>query len=48
MEADAGHVTEIVRKGDPDRYLSVLYAPEDKRAALLALYAFNVEVSRVR
>lgn len=48
MEADAGHVTEIVRKDDPDRYLSVLYAPEDKRAALLALYAFNVEVSRVR
>ncbi|MEX0406601.1 phytoene/squalene synthase family protein [Aquibium sp. LZ166] len=48
MESDAGHVTEIVRKGDPDRYLSVLYAPEDKRTALLALYAFNVEVSRVR
>ncbi len=48
MDGDSGHVTEIVRKGDADRYLSVLYAPEDKRAALLALYAFNVEVSRVR
>lgn len=39
---------EIVRKADPDRYLSVLYAPEDRRAALFALYAFNVEIARIR
>jgi phytoene synthase len=42
------HLTEIVRTGDPDRYLSVLYAPEDRREALLSLYAFNVEIARIR
>src|SRR6185312_10902836 len=38
----------VVREGDRDRYLSVLFAPEAKRPALLALYAFNVEIARVR
>jgi phytoene synthase len=38
----------IVREADRDRYLSVLFAPADRRAALLALYAFNVEVARIR
>lgn len=38
----------IVREGDRDRYLSVLFAPEAKRPALFALYAFNVEIARVR
>lgn len=47
MMGDA-QVREIVRAGDPDRYLATLYAPEDKRAALFALYAFNVETARVR
>jgi len=37
---------EIVRKGDPDRFLSVMAAPPDARAALFPIYAFNVEVSR--
>jgi phytoene synthase len=44
----AAHVSELVRKADPDRYLSVLYAPQDRRRALLSLYAFNVEVASVR
>jgi len=39
---------ELVRAGDRDRYLSVLYAPEDKRADLLALYAFNAEIAGIR
>ncbi|MDW6023953.1 phytoene/squalene synthase family protein [Mesorhizobium sp. BAC0120] len=39
---------ESVRSADRDRYLSVLYAPQDKRAALFALYAFNVEIAAVR
>jgi phytoene synthase len=39
---------EVVRSGDRDRYLSVLYAPEDKRPALFALYAFNAEISSIR
>ncbi|TIV55266.1 MAG: phytoene/squalene synthase family protein, partial [Mesorhizobium sp.] len=37
-----------VRAADHDRYLSVLYAPADKRGALLALYAFNAEIAGVR
>lgn len=42
------YLAEIVRKSDEDRYLSVLYAPEAKRQALLSLYAFDAEIARVR
>lgn len=48
MAEATDHLTQIVRSGDPERYLSVLYAPEDRRAALLSLYAFNIEIARVR
>jgi phytoene synthase len=41
-------VEEIVRRQDRDRYLSCLFAPDDKRPHLLALYAFNAEILRVR
>jgi phytoene synthase len=44
----AAHVRQLVRSADGDRYLSVLYAPEDQRRSLLALYAFNVEVASIR
>lgn len=37
-----------VRDADPDRYVAALYAPEDRRHALLALYAFNAEVAGIR
>jgi phytoene synthase len=43
----AESVAQLVRKADPDRYLSALFAPADKRPLLLALYAFNVEIARV-
>jgi phytoene synthase len=39
---------EAVRVADRDRYLSVLYAPEEKRSALYALYAFDAEIASVR
>lgn len=39
---------DILRATDRDRYISVLFAPEKKRKTLAALYAFNVEVSRIR
>lgn len=39
---------ETVRAGDRDRYLASLFAPDDKRQHLLALYAFNVEIARIR
>lgn len=41
-------VMETVRSADPDRYVSALYAADDKRAALLSLYAFNAEIAGVR
>ena len=44
----AAHVTELVRTADPDRYLATLYAPEDNRRSLFALYGFNAEISSVR
>ena len=36
----------IVQRGDPDRFAAVMAAPRDARAALLVLYAFNLEVAR--
>ncbi|MCO5163640.1 MAG: phytoene/squalene synthase family protein [Mesorhizobium sp.] len=42
------YLADIVRKADADRYLSVLYAPEAKRHALLSLYAFDAEIARIR
>lgn len=39
---------DAVRVADRDRYLAALYAPEDKRPALLALYAFNAEIAAIR
>jgi NADH dehydrogenase [ubiquinone] 1 alpha subcomplex assembly factor 6 len=37
-----------LRRHDRDRYLTALFAPELRRPALLALYAFNYEVARTR
>jgi 15-cis-phytoene synthase len=39
---------ELVRSHDFVRYASTLLVPAQQRRALLALYAFNVEISRVR
>ena len=38
----------LVRRHDPDRYLLSLLAPDDRREALFALYAFNLQVAMVR
>jgi len=40
-------VKRIARSGDADRALAALFVPRDGRAALLALYAFNVELARI-
>jgi phytoene synthase len=37
-----------LRRHDRDRYQIALFAPVDRRAALMALYAFNYEVARIR
>jgi phytoene synthase len=39
---------ELVRRHDPDRFLTALFAPEDRRPALFTLYAFNHELARAR
>ncbi|MBX3487952.1 phytoene/squalene synthase family protein [Parvibaculum sp.] len=38
---------EDVRRHDHDRFLTVLLAPAPARDALLALYAFNIEIARI-
>jgi phytoene synthase len=42
------HCEALVRAADRDRFLTALFAPANRRNALLALYAFNVEIARVR
>lgn len=37
---------ELVRRGDPDRFLAVMAAPPAVRGRLFVLYAFNLEVAR--
>ena len=48
MPTHFDHCAALVREADRDRYLSALFAPGERRDALLALYAFNVEIARVR
>jgi phytoene synthase len=43
----AGFCAELVRSHDFVRYASTLFMPATRRRVLLALYAFNVEISRV-
>lgn len=37
---------DLVERGDADRWRTVMAAPPDRRAGLLALYAFNLEIAR--
>jgi 15-cis-phytoene synthase len=48
MPANFQHCATLVREADRDRYLATLFAPAEHRDALMALYAFNVEIARVR
>jgi 15-cis-phytoene synthase len=48
MQDAAAYCAELVRTADRDRFLSSLFAPAEHRAALHALYAFDIEVGRVR
>jgi 15-cis-phytoene synthase len=41
-------IAALVRRHDPDRFLTALFAPPQKRDALLTLYAFNHELARAR
>jgi len=46
--AAARHCLDLVRAADKDRFLSGLFAPAPGRRSLFALYAFNIELARVR
>jgi phytoene synthase len=42
------YCADLVRRFDNDRFVTALFAPAAAREALFALYAFNVEVARIR
>jgi NADH dehydrogenase [ubiquinone] 1 alpha subcomplex assembly factor 6 len=46
--AEPESLAHSLRRHDRDRYLTTLFAPADRRAALIALYAFNFEVAKTR
>ena len=49
MQDAFSHCAELSADGaTADRFLASLFAPADRRDALHALYAFNIEVARVR
>jgi 15-cis-phytoene synthase len=48
MQQAFAHCEALVRAADRDRFLATLFAPRERREALFALYAFNVEIARVR
>jgi phytoene synthase len=48
MQDAFAYCAELVRQADRDRYVASLFAPAQHRGALHALYAFNVEITRVR
>ena len=45
---DAAYCLDQVRRFDRDRYLAALFAPAEPRADLFALYAFNLELAKIR
>jgi phytoene synthase len=47
-KASAAFCADLVRTHDFARYASTLFLPAGQRRALLSVYAFNVEISRVR
>ncbi|ACK51775.1 Squalene/phytoene synthase [Methylocella silvestris BL2] len=48
LDADYAYCETIVRRDDPDRWLASLFLPEGKRRYAHALYAFSLEIARVR
>jgi len=48
MQDHFEHCAGLVREFDRDRYLATLFAPEEMRGALFALYAFGAEIARIR
>ncbi len=47
-DANYAYCETLLRRDDPDRWLACLFIPEGKRRHVHALYAFNLEIGRVR
>ena len=41
-------LADMLRRSDRDRYLAALFVPARRRAAVIALYAFNHEIAKTR
>lgn len=48
MAQALSYCAEQVRRYDRDRFLTALFAPQPNRDDLLALYAFNLELAKIR
>ncbi len=48
MQSNFNHCAALVRRADRDHFLATLFAPAEHHDALFALYAFNLEIERVR
>ncbi|MBK8175917.1 MAG: squalene/phytoene synthase family protein [Rhodospirillales bacterium] len=42
------YCADLMRRYDNDRFLCAVFAPADEREGLMAVYAFNLEVARIR
>ena len=47
-DSDTTYPAEDLRRSDPDRYLTAMFAPPPYRDYLFTLYAFNVEIAKIR
>ena len=48
LSAAESYCAEQLRQFDRDRYLTAIFAPDTKRGALFAIYAFNLEIAKTR
>jgi 15-cis-phytoene synthase len=48
MQTDYGYCEELLRRDDRDRWLASLFIPKERRRHIHALYAFSLEIARVR
>src|ERR1700730_8338252 len=46
--SDYAYCEDLIRRNDQDRWLASLFVPQDRRRHIHALYAFSLEIARVR
>jgi phytoene synthase len=46
--SDYAYCEDLIRRNDPDRWLASLFVPQDLRRHIHALYAFSLEIARVK